>query len=190
MGAQCFFDGLVSRLFPQPAHAWEQGTRDPGPRLHPPAARTRVGTRPGIFERSSELTAMSRSRSLCTKRSLYSADYSPGPLCQMYTLGFSALACPISPEGRVPRRQAITAVSMQPTLGFAGWFAPPHPQRLPLGVVQLQSTARSGWSDRKAASSAWRCGYRDTDHVRVTSPPDTHKSTQWRDIMQVTDTRG
>ena len=149
-----------------------------------------MGTRPGIFERSSELTAMSRSRSLYTKRSLYSADYSPDPLCQMYTLGFSALVCPVGPEGRVPRRQAITAVSAQPTLGFAGWFAPPHPQRLPLGGVQLQSTTRSGRSDRKAASSAWRCGYRDADMVRVTSPPDTRKSTQWLNIMQVTDTRG
>jgi len=108
----------------------------------------------------------------------------------MYILGFSALACSVSPEGRVPRRQAITAVSAQPTLGFAGWFAPPHPQRLPLGVVQLQSTTRSGRSDRKATGSAWRCGYRDADMVRVLSPPDTRKSTQWSDLMQVTDTSG
>lgn len=42
-----------------------------------PAARTRVGTRLGIFERSSVLTALLRSRSLCTKRSLYSGAYSP-----------------------------------------------------------------------------------------------------------------
>ena len=120
-----------------------------------PAARTRVGIRPGIFERSSEFTAMSRSRSLCTKRPLYSADYSPrSTLPDVYRGLFCLNLSCVSPEGRVPRRQAITAVSAQPTLGFAGWFAPPHPQRLPLGMVQLCSTTYSGRSDRKATGSA------------------------------------